>query len=942
MHEWLENCEDWLTIQYKNILGLDLKKGSVKLRWLASDSLIMESGKANAQSMLIEDADVGWLLYLIPFNPDYLELQINQALGLRSQLLRESNYTGIQKAGEKEDHDSSWRVGLVWLVDKNNEDDWRKRIITLRRESGVTEEISFDVVRVSNNDIHKSLENHGLPRLLLNTRALLRQSSEEAEKWLSADGQVLNELENFSTHFSATHSRIIAREMEEKAKAFEAIEEHNVSDTPRIFQRFRVNNFRNLDTLEIAVDDIEDPKAEAIILFGPNGTGKSSFVEALSLASFETSPLFERFIVDKDISGRNGDLYLKDYLTPINSTGVKPNFTIGTNDNSEFTLKSDENSKSRFEGVILSQEDSIKFTDLPRSELASRVLTGYSSLADNLSAWLSQEELRAKETKSLFTRSHGLNSAIKLSSTAYNRLADTLLTEQLQRPSPEFIDWLRFLGQLTNEKGQQALSLIAEWSSQQNTAIQRLAGTLSKLQGIGAPQTSITEEILEKLSEYDMLAYKSEKFRQQLESGITEIREQLEEALLQIETWGAWLASQVDGQTKVDADSDGLKEEIEKLAKERVDLENKGKSLRARLELLDNTKNYLASHWEKHHPDICPVCDSNVEDRQGIKVVVTKLQEETDETILDLRARYIEIQAKQKDLDSKLKATGVTTCPIANNDIARLMNWLTPFLPSDSVLKDWLISPQLRQQLKDDLSKMGILPDAPKPYADISLEAERLATDFVELTKEADRVLEEPQSLVEVRKEFEQRMEKILKEHLPATLGKVWEELSMTLTSASWLLPDKPNLKLGQRGKSLSVQVGDSGRHIRFIYNAAERHVLGLAWFFTYYLSKRRFDEAWVLLDDPAQEMDQSSFRELVRLWETLLRLHQREHIPFTIITALHQEERALDAARATNGKLYILGWQNRQEDTSNQPSVKKTVLLAPGYHPLKPEVLFN
>ncbi len=203
-------------------------------------------------------------------------------------------------------------------------------------------------------------------------------------------------------------------------------------------------------------------------------------------------------------------------------------------------------------------------------------------------------------------------------------------------------------------------------------------------------------------------------------------------------------------------------------------------------------------------------------------------------------------------------------------------------------------------------------------------------------------MLEMPQSIEEVKKALEQRMEKILMEHLPSTLGKVWEELTLTLTSASWLLPDRPNLKLEQHGKSLSVQVGKSGRYIRYIYNAAERHLLGLAWFFTYYIAKRRFDEAWMLLDDPAQEMDQPSFREFVRLWETLLRLHQKICRPFTMIAALHQEERALDAARATNGKLYTLGWQKEQKDTSSQPSVKKIVLLAPGYHPLKPKKIFS
>ena len=42
------------------------------------------------------------------------------------------------------------------------------------------------------------------------------------------------------------------------------------------------------------------------------------------------------------------------------------------------------------------------------------------------------------------------------------------------------------------------------------------------------------------------------------------------------------------------------------------------------------------------------------------------------------------------------------------------------------------------------------------------------------------------------------------------------------------------------------------------------------------------------------------------------------------------------------NGQLYILGWQKEQQDTSAQPSVKKVVLLAPGYHPLKPEKMFS
>jgi len=460
MQAWLESCEDWLTSQYKNILGLDLAGDEVRLRWLTADSLTSVSERADAQSLMIEDADIGWLLFLLPYDPKYLEHQINQALGLRSRLLREANYTGIEQAGEKDDQDSSWRVGLIWLVGQNSWNDWQENIIELRRESGAAEEISFDAVPIKDDNVQESLDIHGLPRLLLHTRALLRQTSEEAENWLSADSQVSEELQGISQQFSAPRARSIARELEERAKVLEPSEKQQFSDQPRQFQRFRVQNFRNLDSLEIAVDRTEDTSAEAIILFGPNGTGKSSFAEALSLAAFETSPLLERFMIDKDINSRSAELYLRDYLTPLNTTGVQPSFTWDKSEKSEFTLNPDEGSKTRFEGVILNQEDSIKFTDLSRSELAERVLTGYSSLADQLSGWLTKEEHHANETKLVFARKHGLNSAIKLSSTAYNRLADTLLSEQLQRPSPEFIDWLRFLGRISDEDGRYASTLV--------------------------------------------------------------------------------------------------------------------------------------------------------------------------------------------------------------------------------------------------------------------------------------------------------------------------------------------------------------------------------------------------------------------------------------------------------------------------------------------------
>jgi len=948
MNPWLEQCESWLLRQYQNILGLDIAGDPLRLRWLPENSLTSETVAAQAHGLAVEDADVGWLLFLLPYEQKRLGPQVNQALGLRSRLLRESNYTGNAKAGENEDQDSTWRVGLVWLVEDGQWADWQSHIMELRRESGAVEEISVDAIKITRNDVHAALESHGLSRLLLHTRALLSQSVTEAEKWLSADEQVTTELQNFSQQFNTPRARSFARELEEKAKSFQPTETRPLSSAARQFRRFRVKHFRNLDTLEVVADQAENTKAQAIVLFGPNGTGKSSFAEALSLAAFNTSPRLEQFMSDPDLRRPSAETYLKDYLTPLasfNSSNAKPSFAWDKGDHYEetpFVLNPDEESRGRFEGIVLNQEDSLKFTELPREELAARVLKGYSSLADHLLVWLVQEEKRAHDTKLAFTRKYGLNAATKLSATAYKGLAETLLSKQLQRPSPEFLDWLRFLERLSDEDGGNASKLVSAWTSQQDNVVKRLAETVAKLQEIGASQSHVALAIREKLDEFDRLAKQSIDFRQRLESRVVTLREQLDVALTQMEIWGVWLVTQATSPVAPEADSQALKVEIESIAKERTTLEANGKALRGRLDLLDQAKQFLASHWAAQHPDTCPVCNSDVAAREGIVAVVTALQEETNATIQTLRALHVDIQNRQKDLDAKLKAVGVSTCPLAAEDQARLKDWLKPFLPEGAGLEEWLANPQRREQLKGDLSRMRILPEAPQPYANATLMVDRLAADFFALTQEADKALEDPQSIGEVKKAFEQRLENVLKYHLPSTLEKVWLEITMTLTTAPWLLPAAPALKLDQRGKSLSVQAGEKGQYIRYLYNAAERHVLGLAWFFTYYLAKRRFEEAWMLLDDPAQEMDQPSFRELVRLWETLLRIHQRKERPLTMIVALHQEDRALDATRATNGQLYILGWQKEQQDRNTQSSIKRVVLLATGFHPLKPEKLFS
>ena len=341
MNHWLNSCEAWVSRQYQAILGLGLTGNPVRLRWLLADSLTKEVAREEANSLAIEDADIGWILFILLYEPDRLGQQVNHALGLRSRLLRESNYTGNGKAGDKEDPDSTWRVGLVWLVEDNKWAGWQRDILILRRESGAAEEISFDAIQISKNDVNAALDLHGLPRLLLHARALLARTVTEAEAWLSADVQVSTALENFTQQFDTPRARTFARELGEKAKSFQPPETRHPSSGARQFRRFRVKHFRNLDTLEIAADPAEDAKAQAIVLFGPNGTGKSSFAEALSLAAFGTSPQLEKFLEDEDVPQATAETYLTKYLTPLaspNKSDAKPCFAWVSSEETLFRI----------------------------------------------------------------------------------------------------------------------------------------------------------------------------------------------------------------------------------------------------------------------------------------------------------------------------------------------------------------------------------------------------------------------------------------------------------------------------------------------------------------------------------------------------------------------------------------------------------------------------
>lgn len=945
MNNYLFQIEDWLKSQYKNVLGMEIGFDPIITHWFSEDSLTEKSEKEKAFGLALEDSEIGWIFFISRYSPDNFGQQINQALGVRSCLMRESNYTGLEDPDASEDKYGSWRVGLIWLVPEADWTNWQQQILEIRRESGASEEINFDAIRYSEEKFMEAVNFYGFPRLLINTRSLLQKSEAETEKWLSADDRVKSSIKDISQKTNSARSRAVARQLEEVVDLFDAEGSQTINSKRRDFTSLGIKNFRNIESLEISIDEKSQLESNAIILFGPNGTGKSSFSEALSLAAFGTSPRLENYLNDSDIYRPSAGKYIDEFIVPkfTDSHSQEPSFLINGLEEELFSaVIESKNSEKEYEGVILNQEDSIKFTEHSKGELATKVLKGYSELADVVISWLEVEFNKVDRVKKEFCRSNQLNASITKSETAYNRLALKLFSNELNKPSSEFLDWLRFIGGLSEDIAQKAEKLLFDWGGYQSQSANRLAETLSKLYGFGDSFDQLQTPILETLENFNKLSLESENICELIRPQIKDLEEKLENSVSQINLWGDWLISNGNRENDQIEDLKEYEKELDSLSKERTEIEKSGRNLRERLDVLDQTKKILESHWSDEHPDTCPICDSNVSTRGGISKIVVELTSETTRKIQEKRENFALVQKRQNELESKIKASGSAVNPISIEDQNELRNLIRPFIAEELEFEEWLINKDSRIKLIADLTRMKSMPNSPKIYTNTDIESERLVGIFKEMAAEADRALEDPQAVQDVKRIVEKQLENILVQYLPSTLEKVWIELTLSLTTASWLLPSLPSMTISQRGKSLSLEGEDDGKLVRYIYNAAEKHALGLAWFFTNYFAKKRFKESWLLLDDPAQEMDQPSFRELIRLWETLLRLQTVKGNPLTLIVALHQEDRALNAARATNGKLYVLGWKKKQDDKNLHSSVKKVVLLAPGFHPQKPDTLFN
>jgi len=279
---------------------------------------------------------------------------------------------------------------------------------------------------------------------------------------------------------------------------------------------------------------------------------------------------------------------------------------------------------------------------------------------------------------------------------------------------------------------------------------------------------------------------------------------------------------------------------------------------------------------------------------------------------------------------------GQSQCPLSDEEQTSIVESLQWLIPETTSFSEWISVKAQREMLLATIVEIQQMPPVPETR-DSQGEAERITQKIFSRFQQADKVFHDPTNWKPVKEKLTQTLAEIVNKHLPDTLAKLWLEIALNITAAPWLLPERPSIDVVTKRGEKSSTVRVKNRLARYILNQAETHTLGLAWFFTQYLTRGRFFHACMVMDDPAHELDQTSYRELCRLWETMIRMHHVYDRPLKLIIMLNQESRAIEAARATGGILSVLSWTYYQEKPINAISI-----IGEGFHAPQPSSLFE
>jgi hypothetical protein len=945
----IQRCRSFLADNYREKLGYELatsidelgKERSPVWRFVAADDLTSEvKPKAPGAAGLLLDPEIGILAYFLPFDTTTpMRKQILRALALRSQLSAERNYTGMATGAS--DPNGAWRVVIHWLVTSDRAK-WIDQIMEVRRETAFSEELSMDAVFLGNGNIEEAFRDHGFPRLLLTTRHVLRKPRiDEMTTWLSANDLVAHALKEFAGDFHSADQRELAADVVRSAQSFrKKRSDRSAVQPPRIppsLKSIQVQDFRNLRNVHF---DFGLEPVSTRVIHGPNGTGKSSVCEAISIALFSSSARYKAFAnraYEKDVTAtdRRGG-YVEQYLTPIDSPDATPKIALNGKDlMPPFLVESDKTDEAdlAMAGTILTQDTTIEFARMSAAELGSQILRDYSELADHVEAFTESRYSQANAARQEFLRGLGLMASITKLETAFERLARREIDQSLPTLSHPLVEWLEHLVALPIEDAK--TDLHEHWRAWGND--ENRSEVAKKIADPKNGSETIQRALRDWLDRYNELVVNTAGILTRVERRTLQFRRELETAGSKIKIWGEWLERRAQkSDVTVSPEASTLAKKLEELQKEQNKIVERGRDTADHLEHLKQVAAFVQQTWARHHADECPTCGDNHAEQGGISKVIETLLEKTAREREEYREHFSRLKANIEGEQQKLGALGQAKSPLTQEEQSLLEEALRWLVPESTSFEKYIAVRSQREGLLELVSTLRQMPTLPAKV-DAEGEAERVAQAILVRFREAEKTFEAPANWKPVKDKLTETLAKIVREHLPRTLERLWLELMFNLTAAAWLLPERPCIAVATRRGEQKASVRVARRLARYILNQAELHILGVAWFFTRYLTHGRFFHECMVMDDAAQELDQTSFRDLCRLWETWVRLHRVYERPLKLILLLNQESRALDAARATGGILGVLSWTPEQQETP-----KAISLLGEGFFPPQPTRLFD
>jgi energy-coupling factor transporter ATP-binding protein EcfA2 len=920
----LKSFEQFASNLYKRKLGLEVTLGSVSEHnpsWLLVDErdyLRTVSGSSRVGVLL--DPEIGLGIFIVDYSGGDLQEEFTNALAVSSRML-------TSKASDEIDEYGGWRTGICWLVCQRDEQAWRSSIAERRGRSGVTEEVLVDCVFYSLDDLNASLERNAAPWLLLEFRSLLRKSELEMAAWSSANDDVRRALNGLPDHFTKRGERAAAELiLEEIGSAQPAGAQAKEDGTARALRHLRLRNFRNLKELDLNFESDGKHAVWPNVLFGPNGSGKSSIVEALSIAFTGCSQRMCEFEEDPD--QEKNVSYVDEVLRTVDA---KHGPEIILNESTISILRKGERaSLRRADGNVLSQEASLQFVRMTGSDLAAQALRDYSQLADDVLEFIDQETRKANDRKDRLLRDLGERTSISKIDTILTRIARNAIGQEVPDEPIALARWLSLFCRIHHEQRDTALHLMErQAASFSGAGRQEFEKKLTQFMNPVDPEglSAVASGWLKKWNDF---AKQAGDMISTLRQGSWE--EWVDRCCNDLGLWAKSLQSK-SSFTEVGGTASAL--EAAKLRRDAIqrDVDQilaMGKEKKALIEYLESISSFVQV-WVRSHSKDCPTCGATHE--QPIDSIVQerlKIIRREHEALL---AKYASARKDLETVQQLLVQAGVQGAVLSREREQVIRDVVRARYPG-KLLEEALSTPTGTEDLLQLFSEIRSLPPIPRSIEGVQDSVERITKRVSDLTQEATEALEMPQCWSAVSSRVRQVSEEILLSKLPSTLRSAWRELVWALTPARWIMSAQPSLELSSQRKSrkLNVTADIRDKHVlaKYFFNISECHVLGISWFFMRYLTNGRFRNSCLVLDDPAQEMDQTTFSSLVRFLAFVSRIHKVRAIPLTMVVFMHQEERALEVARATDAAIHILSWTRSQGGEGSTP-LRRLKLLQEG-----------